>query len=81
MDFNHVCISIFQKHVLPNMMLKNCDIIVEMPVPVAIIVCEGDFKTIGHISRALKYNLPVIIMKGSGMTADLVSERLEKYVS
>lgn len=51
-----------------------------MPVPVAIIVCEGDFKTIEHISQALKNKLPIIIMKGSGMAADLVSERLEKYL-
>lgn len=57
------------------------NIIVEMPVPVAIIVCEGDFKTIEHISLALENELPVIIMKGSGMAADLVSEHLEKYVS
>lgn len=49
----------------------------KMPVPVAIIVCEGDFKTIEHISRALENELPVIIMKGSGMAADLVSEHLE----
>lgn len=28
---------------------------------------------------ALENRLPVIIMKGSGMAADLVSERLEKY--
>nr|XP_034320574.1 transient receptor potential cation channel subfamily M member 2-like isoform X2 [Crassostrea gigas] len=49
----------------------------KMPVPVAIIVCEGDFKTIEHIAHALENKLPVIIMKGSGMAADLVSERLE----
>lgn len=61
--------------------VESFNIIVEMPVPVAIIVCEGDFKTIEHISRALENKLPVIIMKGSGMAADLVSERLEKYVS
>lgn len=61
--------------------VESVNIIVEMPVPVAIIVCEGDFKTIEHISRALENKLPVIIMKGSGMAADLVSERLEKYVS
>lgn len=51
-----------------------------MPVPIAIIVCEGDLKTIEHISNALVKKIPVIIMKGSGMAADLVCERLQRYV-
>lgn len=50
-----------------------------MPVPIAIIVCEGDIETIDHISKALQHKLPVIIMKGSGMAADLVVDYLEKY--
>lgn len=49
----------------------------KMPVPIAIIVCEGDIDTIKHIWKALELKLPVIIMKGSGMAADLVCERLE----
>nr|XP_034319165.1 transient receptor potential cation channel subfamily M member-like 2 isoform X2 [Crassostrea gigas] len=49
----------------------------KMPVPIAIIVCEGDLDTINHISNALGKKLPVIIMKGSGMAADLVCERLQ----
>lgn len=53
-------------------------IFVEMPVPIAIIVCEGDLKTIKHIFNALEKKIPVIIMKGSGMAADLLCERLEK---
>lgn len=80
-DFNFECFVILSKTRIINYDVEILNIIVEMPVPVAIIVCEGDFKTIGHISRALKNKLPVIIMKGSGMAADLVSERLEKYVS
>lgn len=51
-----------------------------MPVPIAIIVCEGDLETIAHISKALEKKLPVIIMKGSGMAADLVLDYLDKYV-
>lgn len=51
-----------------------------MPVPIAIIVCEGDLKTIGHISEALQNTFPVIIIKGSGKAADLVSDYLEKYL-
>lgn len=48
-----------------------------MPVPIAIIVCEGDLETIAHISKALEKKLPVIIMKGSGMAADLVLDYLD----
>ncbi|XP_052693640.1 transient receptor potential cation channel subfamily M member 2-like [Crassostrea angulata] len=49
----------------------------KMPVPIAIIVCEGDIETIAHIAKALQHKLPVIIMKGSGMAADLVVDYLE----
>lgn len=52
-------------------------IVVEMPVPIAIIVCEGDLKTIVHIAKALKENITVIIMKGSGKAADLVLDYIE----
>lgn len=51
----------------------------EMPVPIAIIVCEGDIETIHHITKALKNKLPVIIIKGSGKAADFVLDALEKY--
>lgn len=51
-----------------------------MPVPIAVIVCEGNIGTIAHISDALEQNIPVIIMKGSGKAADLVSDYLDKYV-
>lgn len=49
----------------------------EMPVPIAVIVCEGDMETISHVSGSLKKNLPVIIMKGSGKAADLILDFLE----
>lgn len=58
---------------------KMSTIIVEIPVPVAIIVCEGDLKTIAEISHALKKSLPVIIIKGSGKAADFTVDYLEKY--
>lgn len=51
-----------------------------MPVPMAIIVCEGNIETIAHISEALGNNLAVIIIKGSGKAADLVSDYLDKYL-
>lgn len=50
----------------------------KITVPVAIIVCEGDLKTIAKIAYALKETLPVIIMKGSGKAADLTLDYLEK---
>lgn len=50
---------------------------IKMPVPIAIIVCEGDIETIVHVSEALKNKLPVILMKGSGKAADLVFDFLE----
>uniref|UniRef100_A0A8W8NK24 TRPM SLOG domain-containing protein n=1 Tax=Magallana gigas TaxID=29159 RepID=A0A8W8NK24_MAGGI len=51
----------------------------EMPVPIAVIVCEGDIETVVHISKALDSKLPVIIMKGSGAIADIVVDYLAKY--
>lgn len=50
-----------------------------MPVPIAIIVCEGDLDTIDEITQAHEYNLPVIIMKGSGKAADLVLDYIDRY--
>lgn len=49
-----------------------------MPVPIAILVCEGDIETIHHITKALNNKLPVIIIKGSGKAADFVMDSLEK---
>lgn len=49
-----------------------------MPIPNVIIMCEGDIGTITHISKAVKNNFPVVIMKGSGKAADLVLDVLEK---
>lgn len=60
-------------------LLNMSTIIVEIPVPVAIIVCEGDLKTIAAISHAVKKNLPVVIIKGSGKAADFIVDYLEKY--
>lgn len=49
-----------------------------MPVPIAIIVCEGDIETIHHITKALNNKVPAIIIKGSGKAADFVMDYLEK---
>lgn len=53
----------------------------DMPVPIAVIVCEGNIEIIVHISDALDRKVPVIIIKGSGKAADLVSDYLDKYES
>ena len=50
-----------------------------MPVPIAIIVCEGDIDTIAHTAGALQNKLPVVIIKGSGKAADLILNYLERY--
>ena len=52
-----------------------------MPVPIAILVCEGDIETIAHVAGTLTNKLPVIIMKGSGKAADLILNYLEKQVA
>lgn len=57
---------------------NELEFIVEMPVPIAIIVCEGDMESIAHVAGSLKNKLPVIIIKGSGKAADLILDFLEK---
>lgn len=49
----------------------------KMPVPVAVIVCEGDIETITHIVKTLKNKLPVIFIKGSEKAVDFVLDNLE----
>lgn len=53
------------------------DLEYEIPVPTVVIVCQGDIQTISNISKALRNQLPVIIMKGSGKAADLVLDYLD----
>lgn len=50
-----------------------------MPVPIAVLVCEGDIETVAHTAAALRNKLPVIIMKGSGKAADLILDYMERY--
>ncbi|XP_056021813.1 uncharacterized protein LOC125651630 [Ostrea edulis] len=49
----------------------------KMPVPVAILACEGDISTIRHIAGALERKIPVIIIRGSGKAADLILDFLD----
>eukprot|EP00105_Crassostrea_gigas_P010048 XP_011425193.2 PREDICTED: transient receptor potential cation channel subfamily M member 2-like [Crassostrea gigas] len=64
-----------------NIFYIGPDMMFEIPVPTAIIVCEGDIQTISHIAEALEKQLPVIIMKGSGKAADLVLDYFDKLES
>lgn len=40
------------------------------------IVAEGDIKTIRHVDQILQQGIPVVIIKGSGKAADVISEYL-----
>lgn len=65
-DMPHETLAEFEKYI------SEKENIFGIPVPIVILVCGGDIKTIIHISTALKNKIPVIIMKGSGMAADFV---------
>lgn len=66
-------LQLLNKYCLINFFL------LEIPVPIVILVCEGDIKTISHISEALQSKLPVIILKGSGNAADFVHDLINTY--
>ena len=51
----------------------------EVQMPIVIIVCEGDDKTVAHTAKALQDRIPVIIMKGSGKAADLIPGFLKRF--
>jgi accessory colonization factor AcfC len=36
-------------------------------------VAEGDIKTIRHVEQTLKKGLPIVVVKGSGKAADVIS--------
>lgn len=79
---NDINISETNKRVTTNLLqfeefVSQQEYSFKMPVPIAIIVCEGDIETIHHITKALKNKLPVIIIKGSGKAADFVLDALE----
>lgn len=68
----------FEKHISKQeVSFFNPKMNIKMPVPIAIIVCEGDLNTIEHIAKALNENIPVIIMKGSGKAADLILDFID----
>ncbi|VDI61406.1 Hypothetical predicted protein [Mytilus galloprovincialis] len=52
----------------------------EMKVPVLLVVVEGDTRTIHQVKAAVKKNIPVLLIKGSGNAADLISDYLNEPI-
>lgn len=50
----------------------------EMPIPIVIILVEGDLHSIQHVMEATSMGIPVIIIKGSGKAADVIIDYLER---
>ncbi|XP_021344584.1 uncharacterized protein LOC110444540, partial [Mizuhopecten yessoensis] len=44
----------------------------KMKIPTIVVVVEGDLDTINHVARAVQKNIPVLLVRGSGMAADLI---------
>jgi len=49
-----------------------------MKVPVVMIVVEGDLETIDRVVDAVTNNIPVVLIKGTGMAADLMYHCLKE---
>ncbi|XP_052100114.1 transient receptor potential cation channel subfamily M member 2-like [Mytilus californianus] len=52
--------------------------LINMRVPVLVIAVEGDISTIHQINSAVKRNIPVLLMKGSGKAVDFIIDYLEE---
>ncbi|VDI67062.1 Hypothetical predicted protein, partial [Mytilus galloprovincialis] len=50
----------------------------EMKVPVLLLVVEGDMRTVHQVKATVKKNIPVLLIKGSGNAADLISNYLDE---
>nr|XP_022332495.1 transient receptor potential cation channel subfamily M member 2-like [Crassostrea virginica] len=55
----------------------NEDLPFEMPIPVVIILLEGDVDSIEQVMEATRKGIPVIIIKGSGKAADIILNNLD----
>lgn len=49
-----------------------------MKVPVLLLVVEGDMRTVHQVKATVKKNIPVLLIKGSGNAADLISNYLDE---
>ncbi|CAG2231053.1 unnamed protein product [Mytilus edulis] len=52
-------------------------VLINMRVPVLMIAVEGDTSSIHQIKSAVKRNIPVLLVKGSGKAVDFIIEYLE----
>ena len=50
-----------------------------MPIPVVIILLEGDVDSIEQVMEATRKGIPVIIIKGSGKAADIILNNLDRW--
>ena len=61
-----------------NFLSKKKMFSVEMPIPVVIILLEGDVDSIEQVMEATRKGIPVIIIKGSGKAADIILNNLDR---
>ncbi|XP_033749326.1 transient receptor potential cation channel subfamily M member 6-like [Pecten maximus] len=50
----------------------------KMKIPTLVIVVEGDLATIRHVAEAVQKDIPVLLVRGSGMAADLIGYCLKE---
>lgn len=48
-------------------------LIPEIRIPVVLLVLNGELDTLEHVIRAIDNNISVVVVKGTGGTADLVA--------
>ncbi|CAC5389678.1 unnamed protein product [Mytilus coruscus] len=58
--------------------MYGCISALEMKVPVLLVVVEGDMRTVHQVKTTVKKNIPVLLIKGSGNAADLISNYLDE---
>ncbi|XP_069134201.1 transient receptor potential cation channel subfamily M member 5-like [Argopecten irradians] len=52
--------------------LKLTNHVFELKIPTILIVVEGGLNTVEHVAKAVKAQLPVLLIRGSGKAADLI---------
>lgn len=72
-NFTHIAFfNVFRKCIYVSFLI-------DMPIPMAIILLEGDLDSIKYVKEATKKGIPVIIIKGSGKAADIILDYLERF--
>ncbi|CAG2216069.1 unnamed protein product [Mytilus edulis] len=49
----------------------------EIMIPIIVLLAEGDMDSLRHVDKILKQGTPVIVMKGTGKSADIIIQYLE----